>query len=176
MDGTVEFGTGFVNGLTIYELPYAGGALALDVLLPDASLSAFEASLTLTSLNAALASVGSPSSAELLLPKFSFKTRLSLEPVLAGMGMPDLFDPEKADLSGMDGARDLSVARVVQQAMIEVDEQGTVAAAATAVDTCDCSAVIEPASVNRPFLFLIRDTKNGSTLFMGRVLDPRSGG
>ena len=106
------------------------------------------------------------------MPKFSFDTHLELAPVLAGMGMPDLFDPSAADLSGMDGQRDLVVGNVVHEALVNVDEQGTVAAAATAggAETAGASE----ADIDRPFLFLIRNTKNGHILFMGRVEDPRS--
>ncbi len=104
----------------------------MDFLVPSGALSAFEAGLTDTSLTGALASVGSASQVILLLPKFSFTNRLALVPVLTAMGMPDVFDPTKADLSGMDGASDLFVNAVVQEALVQVDEHGTVAAAATA--------------------------------------------
>jgi serine protease inhibitor len=73
---------------------------------------------------------------------------------------------------------DLSIDQVVQQARVEVDEQGTVAAAATGIDVCgNCAAVYFPPTVaiDHPFLFLIRDTNTGSILFMGRVEDPRQG-
>ena len=89
------------------------------------SLAALESSLTPGSLGAALGSLQKGAEqAELLLPKFSFKTRLELAPLLSQTGMPDLFDPAKADLSGMDGMKDLSVGAVVQQATVEVDESG----------------------------------------------------
>jgi serpin B len=110
-----------------------------------------------------------------LLPKFSFSDRLNLVSLLAGMGMPDAFDPNSADLSGIDGARDLYVSFVVQQALVEVDEHGTIAAAATAGGAVAQSAPT-PVAIDRPFLFLIRDTKSGSILFMGRVEDPRQSG
>jgi serine protease inhibitor len=180
MSGTVNLGMGSAmlasQPLSVYELPYKGRSLAMDFLLPSGSLSDLEASLTSDALVGALAAVGTPSQASLQLPKFAFSTRLGLNPVLAGMGMPDLFDPTKADLSGIDGQKDLYVSAVVQEALIEVDEQGTVAAAATASGVGGL-VVIEPQSVaiDHPFLFLIRDTTNGSILFVGRVEDPRQG-
>jgi serpin B len=164
--------------LTVYELPYKGNNLAMDFLLPAAGpLASLESSLTSDTLNASLASLVGPSQVQLFLPKFSFTTRLALDPVLAGLGMPDAFAIGTANLSGMDGLMDLSIGQVVHQAQVEVDEQGTVAAAATGVEVCNCSVVIEPPMVliNRPFLFLIRDTNTGSILFMGRVEDPRQG-
>ena len=180
MDATVNLGIGSATGLSVYELPYKGGALAMDFLLPDSSgsLAALESSLTPGSLGAALGSLqNGAAQAELLLPKFSFKTRLELAPLLSQMGMPDLFDPAKADLSGMDGTKDLSVGAVVQQATVEVDESGTVATAATSAsgDTSSFSSAPPVVAIDQPFLFLIRDTKSGSILFMGHVQDPRQG-
>lgn len=180
MSGTVHLGMGSAmlanQPLSVYELPYKGHSLAMDFLLPSGSLSDLEASLTSAALVGALAAVGAPSPVSLQLPKFAFSTRLGLNPVLAGMGLPDLFDPMKADLSGIDGQKDLYVSTVVQEALIEVDEQGTVAAAATASGVSGL-AVLEPQSVaiDHPFLFLIRDTTNGSILFVGRVEDRRQG-
>ncbi len=177
MSGLVNVGVGSGGGgsFFVYELPYKGRSLVMDFVLPNGSLSAFEAGLTDTSLTGALASVGSASQVTLLLPKFSFTNRVSLVPVLAAMGMPDVFDPTKADLSGMDGARDLFVNVVVQEALVQVDEHGTVAAAATAAGAAKSAGFLEPevVAIDHPFLFLIRDAKNGSILFMGRVEDPR---
>ena len=176
MDSLVNLESGSVAGMSVYELPYKG-ALAMDFLVPAAggTLPAIESTLTPASLAAALASLRPVAQAELLLPKFSFKTRLELSPVLAGMGMPDLFDVGTANLSGMDGAMDLSVSSVVHQATVEVDESGTVATAATSADPCNCSAVAEPPTIaiDQPFLFLIRDTKSESILFMGHVQNPQ---
>jgi serpin B len=176
MSGTVTLGTGSVQGASIYELPYKGNALAMDFVVPSGSLSSYEAGLTSASLAAAVTSLGSPQSVQLFVPKFSFSSTLALVPILQGLGITDLFDPQTANLSGMDGAMDLYVKTVVQQAIVEVDESGTVAAAATAAST-DTDAVEEPPTVtiDQPFLFLIRDTKNGSILFMGQVQDPRQG-
>ncbi|MGH7436356.1 MAG: serpin family protein, partial [Polyangiaceae bacterium] len=161
-----------------YELPYKGRALAIDFLVPSGPLPAFEASLTADALAPALASLGRPGNLTLFLPKFSIRTRLDLAAVLGGMGMPDVFDPSKADLSGMDGKRDLYVFKVVHEARVEVDEQGSVATAATAVvvnhATCTCGGGVPlTVRIDQPFLFLIRDVGSRSILFMGRVVDPR---
>jgi serpin B len=78
-----------------------------------------------------------------------------------------------ANLSGIDGRTDLAVKTVVQQAFVEVDEQGTVAAAATGASGGVLLGGPGPVVIDSPFVFLIRDRKNGSVLFMGRVVDPR---
>jgi serpin B len=177
MSGNVTAGMGSYQGASIVELPYKGGGLAMDFILPGGSLSALESGMTSDSLAATVASLAAPSTVSLYLPKFSFTSTFALVPVLQGLGMTDLFDPTVANLSGMDGAMDLYVKTVVQQALVEVDESGTVAAAATAASTDDAfvSSGPPPVYIDHPFLFLIRDTKNGSILFMGQVEDPRQG-
>jgi serpin B len=178
MTGTVHVPYTWQSSLMVVEVPYKGGALAMDFFLPSATsggLAAFESALTPSSLTSALENLGTAGQAILNLPRFSFTTHVELAPVLVGMGMTDAFDPTRADLSGMDGAMDLSVHAVVQQALVEVDEQGTVAAAATAVSVCsECNAVTEPETItlDHPFLFLVRDVRSGGILFMGHVTDP----
>jgi serpin B len=176
MVGTVTLGTGYAIGAAIYELAYKGGSLAMDFIVPTGSLSSFESGLTSASLGATVAALGKPESDVLmLLPKFSFTTNLALVPILQGLGITDLFDPATANLSGMDGQMDLYVKTVVQQAIVEVDETGTVAAAATSASGDEASFSPPTVTIDQPFLFLIRDTKNGSILFMGQVQDPRQG-
>jgi serpin B len=177
MSGTINASTSRTSTLLLLELPYKGNALAMDVLMPQAAsadLAAFESTLTPAALGSALASLGAPDWYIVDLPKFSFTTHVELASVLAGLGMTDVFRDGVADLSGMDGARDLSVSAVVQQAMVEVDEQGTVAAAATGVSTCSCSISTSPPTVrvDRPFVFLVRDLRNGAIVFMGQVVNP----
>jgi serpin B len=114
----------------------------------------------------------------LYMPKFRYESSFSLKEALAAMGMTDAFYAERADLSGMDGKRDrdLFVSAVVHKALVRVDEEGTEAAAATAVVIRMGGAPGgEPLVmvVDRPFIFLIRDVKTGAILFIGRVVDPR---
>lgn len=174
MNATSLAATGSIGtDLTALELPYKGDALVMDFLMPSGSLTDFEASLTSESLEAALKGM-SKSEFGVSLPKFSFKNGLKLIPILQALGMLDVFDPALADLSGIDGAKDLYVSLVVQDAMVEVNEQGTVAAAATAVIVSQTGGAAEPVRIvlDRPFLFLIRDLNTGSVLFMGRVENP----
>jgi len=176
MDGNVSLAQGSGQGFSVVELPYQGGAMVMDFLLPEGDLATLEASLTADDLDAALRGVAAPQTFELFVPKFSFTTRMVLNPVLAGLGMPDVFNPETANLSGIDGKEDLFVSLVVQQAFVEVDEQGTVAAAATgtSVGLALVSSGPVPLVIDHPFLFLVRDRNTGSLVFMGRVEDPRS--
>jgi serpin B len=108
------------------------------------------------------------------MPRFKFAREASLAQSLQSLGMTDAFVPGVADLSGIDGTTDLYVSDVIHQADIAVDEQGTTAAAATAV-VGDKVAIITnyPAlTVDRPFLFFIVHQPTGALLFAGRVVDP----
>jgi serpin B len=111
---------------------------------------------------------------ELHLPKFSFTTAFGLRDQLTAMGMPEAFDPDRADFSGMTGKRDLYIDNVLHKAFVAVDEKGTEAAAATAVIMDLASAMLPDMSltINRPFIFVIRDLPSGQILFVGRVLNP----
>jgi serpin B len=115
---------------------------------------------------------------DVLLPRFKFQTRYDLAQTLAKMGMPDAFDATKADFSGMDGARDLALGKVIHQAVIEVNELGSEAAAATAITMFATTMAPRPPEkieifrADRPFLFLIVHNPTGSILFLGRVANP----
>lgn len=179
MNSTVNLRHGSTQELEVVELSYRGDALAMDFVMPSmpGGLAAFESTLAPAVVSDALASLGAAQSAQLYLPRFSFRTSLDLVSVLAGMGMTDVFMPKAANLSGIDGRMDLYVSAVVHQALVEVDEQGTVAAAATAavVSFAVCSGCGEPLvlRLDQPFFFLVRDTQSGGVLFMGHVTDPR---
>ncbi len=160
--------------LQVLEMPYEGERLSMVVLLPRdrAGLPALEESLTAQDLNRwidrlALRKV------EVFLPKFTMTIRFELAKTLAEMGMPRAFTP-RADFSGMDGTGGIFLSKVIHQAFVEVNEEGTEAAAATAVIGIR-SAAPSPTPVFRadhPFMFLIRDRETGSILFLGRVTDP----
>jgi serpin B len=108
------------------------------------------------------------------MPKFKVESSFSLVDALAALGMPSAFS-EAANFSGMDGTHELFITDVLHKAFVDVDEEGTEAAAATAVIVGLKSAMPqEPVevTVDRPFMFLIRDMKTGTVLFVGRVMDP----
>jgi len=113
------------------------------------------------------------------MPKVHFENRFDLKPVLTALALKTLTDPAGADLSGVDGgAGHLFVDAAVQQVFLDVDEQGTEAAAATSYGTRFGSALTtrpKPFVVDRPFAFALRDVQTGIVLFCGHVTDPRGG-
>lgn len=106
------------------------------------------------------------------MPKFDFETNLAAEELLAQLGMADAFDPVLADFSGIDGTGDLVISKVVHKAAINVDEKGAEASAATAIVFAPPSGPNETITIDRPFLFAIRDLGTGLVAFVGRVMDP----
>lgn len=149
------------------ELPYRGDELSMVVIVPK-DFRAFEAQLSPERLNTMLAAI-KYGGIHLSLPKFTFSFHASLTKSLAALGMASLF--AGADLSGITGSTGLSVEHFEHEVYVQVDEEGTKAAAATgaAVPASHGPTV----TVDRPFLFVIRDRLTGALLFLGRVLDPR---
>jgi serpin B len=156
----------------IVELPYQGKDLSMLVILPLAEdgLTAVEESLSVEQLDAWMSTLESHTG-NVYLPRFRFTAQFALNQVLPGLGMPQAFDPTRADFSDLDGRRDLSLQAVVHKAFIAVNEEGTEAAAATGVSVGIVSLPPE-FRADHPFLFLIRDNVTGSVLFLGRVEDP----
>jgi serpin B len=149
------------------ELPYGGGALSMVVIVPN-DLAAFEASLTPESLQTAIDSL-TDGGIHLSLPRWTARTHLTLNDILIALGMPTAFTGH-ADFSGMVDGGGLWIDRVEHEAFIEVDEEGTRAAAATGgVMVASHGPTVE---VNRPYLYVIRDRGAGTILFIGRVTDP----
>ena len=158
------------------ELPYQGGNLSMVVLLPRTAdgLRQLESGLSLASLDRWLGSLAQRR-VDVSLPRFKLTAESDLKDALSSLGMPAAFAPDKADFSGMTSARRFVISAVVQKAFVEVDEKGTEAAAATGVVMARASLVQAPPPIFRadhPFLFLIRDNKNGSILFIGRLVRP----
>jgi serpin B len=175
------FGYAALDGVQILELPYAGGDLSMVIVLPEAAggLPDLEKSLTPARL-ADWLKQPVQTEVQVFLPRFRLEGKFILNQVLAALGMPDAFDEEKANFAGIDGRPDwLYVAYAIHQAFVEVNEQGTEAAAATAVIIVPRMALIPmPAPIFRadhPFLFLMREKETGSILFMGRMVEPAAG-
>ena len=163
----------------ILQLPYVGDRLAMVVLLPRQldGLESLEKNLTAHRLQQALRAVSSvrPVEVDVSLPKFRLEQTCPLKDVLVALGMGDLFAADKADLSGMDGGRQLYVSRAVHKAFIDVTEEGSEAAAATAVVVIARCTFFMPQQefvANHPFLFVIADNRSGSVLFLGRLSRP----
>ena len=159
----------------VLELPYLGKSLSMVVLLPDLSettLEKMEEKLTpdvLRSLHVHAKEVFA------WLPRFKLEIDFNLNDKLQDLGIKNLFLEGLADLSGIDGKKDLSVSSVLHKAFIEVNEEGSEAAAATAVVItlrCALPVMTPEFRADHPFVFFIQDSRTKSILFYGRVIKP----
>lgn len=167
------------DSLQAIELPYSGEDLSMLILLPAEKngISGLEQSLTPEGLDTLSESLRE-TTVSIFLPKFTVTSTLRLDEALRTLGMTDAFDPAKADFSRMTTRNDkLFIGAVVHKAFIDVNEEGTEAAAATGVVIGLTSAMPDPVPVFRadhPFLFIIRENRSGSILFMGKVAEPET--
>lgn len=163
------------DGFKAVRIPYKGDA-SMVVILPDEGRFGEVRDRLGPELLAAVGTGGSIHQVDLALPRFEYRSRLALKPVLEQLGIVEAFrDPTPsggADLTGMTDVRELYVQDVLHQAFIKVDEKGTEAAAATAVIVGLTSAP-PPATmtVDRPFLYLIEQGTTGEILFLGQVVE-----
>ena len=177
MHQTANFAYAETPDLKIVELPYDGAEISMVVLLPRSvdGIRDLENSLNTGRLAGWIGSL-QETRISLQLPKFTQTTTFSLTSTLKEMGMPLAFDP-KADFSGMDGPLGgLFISDVVHKAYVRVDEAGTEAAAATAVEMEFAMMRQDPIpefTADHPFLFLLRQRSTGTILFMGRVMEPK---
>jgi serpin B len=171
MEGTKRLGYAEGEGYQVVELPYEGGEMSMVILLPeDGRFEGFTRALDSEAVAAILENI-SYQDIHLTMPKFTYESQFSLKEALAAMGMPAAFSG--ADFSGMDGTRDLFIDDVIHKAFIDVDEEGTEAAAATAVVMPSAAPVLpKDVRVDRPFVFMIRDIETEAILFLGHVVDP----
>jgi serpin B len=167
-----------VGGVRLLQKPYGkSGRMAMLVVLPEAvdGLSRIEESLTEVMLRSWVSALAEED-VVVALPKFKIERTIPLRPVLEKLGMRRAFEESQADFSRISG-HGLFVSKVVQKALIEVDEEGTVAAAATALHLSPPSMTLPPPPkrfiADHPFLFFLRDTTTGRVLFMGRVVNPK---
>ncbi len=157
--------------LQILELPYSGDELSMLLILPKAdTLDGLEGSLTLEKLIELRAQMYE-TGMKVYLPKFKFETKYFMADDLIAMGMPTAFT-DSADFSGMDGKKNLYISDVIHQAYVDVNEEGTEAAAATAVVMKNMAIRADYFTADHPFIFLIQEKATGGILFMGRVTDP----
>jgi serine protease inhibitor len=161
------------------RLPYGDGRVCMYIFLPneDSSLDAFHESLGAENWKVWTTSFGKRQGT-VALPRFKARYRSLLNGPLTDLGMVSAFDPAGADFSGMiiTETGNVSISRVIHEAVIEVNEEGTEAAAATAVEMKLTSARIEEEPFvmvcDRPFFLAIRDNGTGAILFMGSIVDP----
>jgi len=176
MNQTAEFNYMEAEDFQAIELPYVNDELSMIILLPKEfdGLVSIEKTLTLENFSDWLAELRK-CKVIVSAPKFRTTWEFELAKVLKSMGMADAFSGT-ADFSGITGKRDLFISAVIHKAYVDVNEEGTEAAAATAVVMRLTSAKPEEIPVFRadhPFLFLIRDNCSGSILFIGRVMNPK---
>lgn len=157
------------DGWRAARIPYAGGALAMTVVLADGDMDSMVSGGALVDVLATAPSL----SVAITMPRWTFRTPSPLSDALITLGMPTAFS-DAADLTGMSTELDLFIAAVLHEVFIAVDEEGTEAAAATAViaDTTSAPIIDDELVLDRPFLFVIHDVEHGTPLFLGRVGDP----
>jgi serine protease inhibitor len=180
MHRKAELRYGDTGDAQILSLPYQGDALDMTIVLPHAAdgLPALEKSLSGDSLGRWLDGMATRE-VDVYLPRFKLASGGNLVPVLKAMGMTRAFEPYRADFTGIAAPRKtkedpLYLSFVFHRATIEVNEEGTVATAATGAGVARATAVVIPLTfrADHPFLYLIRDHRTGAILFLGRVVDP----
>ncbi len=182
MNITDDFSYGEGAGVKLLALPYGQGGMRMVIVLPDEvdGLARVEADLDAARLEGWIAG-GQTTKVSLALPKFKTESAFDLNEPLQALGIVAAFRPEAADLSGIaDVTHDrLFVSDAIHKTYIDVDENGTEAAAATAIGFAAAGIMQGPPPppplpfiVDHPFLYLIQDAGTGRILFMGRVMDP----
>ena len=170
MSQTENFGYRKASDYEAVELAYADTRFAMLVFVPaEGRFSDVEAQLTADFVQGVVDSL-SDERVALSMPKFNSASSFDFNEILKQLGIVDAFGGN-ADFSGMSGAPDLQLSKVVQKAVIEVDESGTEAAAATAATMMVKSAYfpeIKHLNIDRPFVYFIRDTQTNIILFVGR--------
>ncbi len=163
-------------------MPYEKDEISMLILLPDSvdGLPALEHSLTAGNFEKWTGALGYEDRVIVSLPRFKITQQFELSSTLEGLGMKAAFDPNSADFSDMTGDKSLVISAAIHKAYIDLDENGTEAAAATAV-IVEMATAMAPQyappppivfTADHPFLFLIQDNASGAILFMGRVTDP----
>jgi len=173
MKQTDYFGYAKSDNYVAVELPYDGNELSMVILTNQAgNFGDFENTLKATAVKSTFDNLKNTMIA-LTMPKFEFESEFGLKETLIGMGMEEPFR-DSADFSGISTESDLHIDDVIHKAFVSVDEAGTEAAAASAVIVGTTSMPPEPVTVtlDRPFVFLIRDIETGAILFIGRITNP----
>jgi len=161
------------------ELPYGQGNYSMVVLLPKTSSNPSEVISLMNSQNwdSWIEGMAEHESVVVNLPRFTFSYEMSLNSTLQGLGMINAFTPGVADFSGITTQMEIFISRVIHKTFVEVNEQGTEAAAVTAIEFENTSVgPDEPEAkyfyVDRPFVFVIRERDTNAVLFAGKVMEP----
>ncbi|KAL4000757.1 serpin B [Sarotherodon galilaeus] len=164
----------------ILEMPYKGNDLSMLIFLPNdieddtTGLEKLEKELTYQNFaDWTCPDMMSPNEVDVKLPRFKMEEKYDLEKILTKMGMEDAFDIYKSDFSGMSPANELILSKVVHKAFVDVNEEGTEAAAATGV-AMEVRSITIPVEfvADHPFIFFIRHKPTKSILFVGRYGSP----
>ncbi len=165
---------GQTSDAQVLELPYQGGDVTMIIVLPTArdGLPALEKKLDSATFDKLLKTLHS-TEVDVWLPRFKVEQQLELGSTLASLGMPSAFSAGSADFTGMTAEKGLFISAIIHKAFVEVNEEGTEAAAATGV-VMGIESVQQTASfrADHPFLFALRDSKSGALLFLGRLVEP----
>ena len=170
MTGEIACETTWTEDAAFMAIPYVGNELQMIFVLPHKAdgLPGVESKCTHANWDDWMKKLHADPAAEVIIPKFKIETKYKLNETLATQGMPDAFSDDKADFSRMTLQEALHIDPVIHKAFIDINEEGTEAAAATAVVMKGRSAKY-PFHINRPFLFAIRHRGTGAILFLGRV-------
>ena len=160
---------------TIVDLPYGGEAFSMTIVLPSDTIGVDDLVTGLTAEHWSdwTASL-EPSASEVFLPKFKLTNDLKLNRTLGGLGMGIAFDPARADFTRMHTPSELFISAVKHKTYVDVNEEGTEAAAVTSVEMGITSAGPPVIRIDRPFLFALRENLSGTILFMGVIRHPKS--
>jgi len=158
------------------DLPYGAGWYSMTILLPQSAMGidSFISGLTEDDWDAYTAGL-EETQGRVYLPRFQLEYELLMNDVLISMGMGIAFDPMRADFSGMREQGDLFISRVIHKSYVDVNEEGTEAAAATVVEMKETAVDSFVMRMDRPFVFAIREKHSGTILFIGKVLNPGQG-
>jgi serpin B len=163
------------NGVAAIELPYADDDLSMVAILPDNDIEKMGESLSLNNIRQLSVDMF-PQEIDVFLPRFKMEAAYGLAGMLSEMGMSDAFSEKTADFSGMTGQHNLYISKVLHKARVEVNEEGSEAAAASAIIMAHRMARKninnEVFRADRPFLFMIVHNSTGAILFMGRLSNP----
>jgi serpin B len=159
--------------IQVIDLPYGGQAYSMTILLPEESdgIADLIEELTHDQWNGWIAALDS-TSRYVSMPKFTLEYELTMNDVLSALGMSIAFDPNAADFTNMYAPGGAYISKVKHKTYVDVDEEGTEAAAVTSVEIGLTSAGPQPIVIDRPFVFAIRENHSGTILFVGKMLDP----
>jgi len=171
--GMTDLRIAFRPYATIIDLPYGGAAFSMTIVVPrdTTSVSQLVNALTLDQWNGWIESLNTEEN-ELLMPKFTLTNDLGLIPALSGLGMGIAFSDRDADFTRIHTPSELAINEVKHKSYVDVNEEGTVAAAVTEVGIGTTSVGSGPVVVDRPFLFALRENLSGTLLFIGVIRQP----